>query len=151
MISYLCILSCQFQRCKILNYAGSFFYSYLVCYSYVIPLATSAALIIGILIVVIIVLSVVVIKGRKPHHGHQCSCQGTYISKFFHAALMLSFQLTWVVPLYRAWWRHWNKTKWSLWTSWSWVYEFQLVTSPPITNYKIGQKKCYYSQGNSAR
>jgi hypothetical protein len=28
-----------------------------------------------------VVLSVLVIKGRKSHHGHQCTCQGLFNSK----------------------------------------------------------------------
>jgi hypothetical protein len=30
-----------------------------------------------------VVLSVLVIKGRKSHQGHQCTCQGSYSSKWF--------------------------------------------------------------------
>ena len=42
----------------------------------IIGVASSAALIIGILIIVIVVLSRLVMKGRKPHRDHQCTCQG---------------------------------------------------------------------------
>ena len=46
----------------------------------VIGVATSSALIIGILIIVIVILSMVIIKGRKPHH--RCICQGLFSAKF---------------------------------------------------------------------
>ena len=40
----------------------------------IIGVASSAALIIGILIIVIVVLSMLVMRGRKPHHD---PCQGS--------------------------------------------------------------------------
>ena len=70
------------------------FYVPVVAHIETIAVASSAALIIGILIVVIVVLSVIIIKGRKLHHRHQCTCQSTFTSKVFQPLMLGLYRAT---------------------------------------------------------
>ena len=61
----------------------------------VIGVVTSLVLTIGILIIVIIVLSMVIIKGKKPHH--RCTCKGLFSAKF--VVCIGSFNMTLYIPV----------------------------------------------------
>ena len=70
-----------------------FFYVPVAAHVETIAVASSAALIIGILIV-IVVLSVIVIKGRKLYHRHQCTCQSMFTSKVFQPLILGLYRAT---------------------------------------------------------